>query len=51
MNWRELLIELPARCMDYIAQGYVLLLAGGSIAALVTAALWAALWALGYPLP
>lgn len=45
------LIDLPARCVCVAARGYVLLLAAMTIMALLTAALWALLWALGFPLP
>jgi hypothetical protein len=48
---RYWLIELPARAVDAAVRLYWLILAAGAVVALITAALWALLALLGYPLP
>jgi hypothetical protein len=50
-DWRRLLINAPARIADAAWLGYLVILAAGSLGALVTALLWLILWLAGYPLP
>jgi hypothetical protein len=44
-------VDLPARLVDFVGFGYLLIVATASIVALATAALWALLWAAGPRLP
>jgi len=51
MSWHWWLVELPAQLFDRLCQGYLLLLAAGALACVVTVALWTVLFVAGYPLP